>query len=82
MSFMKPLLVFALFSHGTSAIAANTFKDDADFLRQHVEVIELSDAQGMAKVLLVPAWQGRVMTSTARGDAGLGFGWVNRELTG
>lgn len=80
MSFMKPLLVFALFSHGTSAIAANTFKDDADFLRQHVEVIELSDAQGMAKVLLVPAWQGRVMTSTARGDAGLGFGWVNREL--
>ena len=26
------------------------------------------------------AWQGRVMTSTAGGDAGLSFGWINREL--
>src|SRR5208283_3187131 len=25
-------------------------------------------------------WQGRVLTSTAGADAGLSFGWINREL--
>lgn len=80
MNFMKPLIASAFIMQATSAIAADTFKDDVDFLRSHVEVFVLSDAQGRAKVAVVPAWQGRVMTSTARGDAGLGFGWVNREL--
>lgn len=80
MSFIRPLIASALIMYGISAIAADTFKDDVDFLRQHVEIIVLSDVQGRAKVALVPAWQGRVMTSTARGDTGLGFGWVNREL--
>jgi hypothetical protein len=28
----------------------------------------------------VTAWQGRVLTSTAAGDAGPGFGWINRDL--
>ena len=40
----------------------------------------LSDSKGLAKVAVSPAWQGRVMTSTAGGDAGLSFGWINREL--
>ena len=35
---------------------------------------------GKAKVALVPAWQGRVMTSTMGGDTGPSFGWINREL--
>ena len=29
---------------------------------------------------LVPAWQARVMTSTAEGDSGFSFGWINRDL--
>src|SRR6185295_12200589 len=33
-----------------------------------------------AKVAVAPAWQGRVLTSTAGGDSGLSFGWINREL--
>lgn len=59
---------------------AATFGDDLAFLRQHTPVIELSDRAGAAKVAVVPAWQGRVMTSTAGGDAGLSFGWIHREL--
>lgn len=35
---------------------------------------------GGAQVIVAPAWQGRVRTSTARGDAGDSFGRVNREL--
>jgi hypothetical protein len=42
--------------------------------------VVLSDKRGMAKVAVSPAWQGRVMTSTAEGDGGLSFGWINREL--
>ncbi len=61
------------------ADAAN-FGDDTAFLKQHTRLVVLSDKQGNAKVALAPAWQGRVMTSTAGGDAGLSFGWINREL--
>ncbi len=45
---------------------AASYGDDAAFLRRHTEVIELSEVKGLAKVAVVPAWQGRVMTSTSR----------------
>jgi hypothetical protein len=57
-----------------------TFQDDLAFLRQHVGVIVLSDKSGNRKVVVIPEYQCRVMTSTAAGDAGLSYGWVNREL--
>ena len=60
--------------------AAATFGEDAAFLKSHTQLIVLSDEQGQAKVAVSPAWQGRVMTSTAGGDSGLSFGWINREL--
>jgi hypothetical protein len=59
--------------------AAN-FGEDVAFLKEYTELIVLSDSKGLAKVALSPAWQGRVMTSTASGDAGTSFGWINREL--
>lgn len=62
------------------SVHAASFGDDAAFLKKYTEVLTLSDAQGQAKVALVPAWQGRVMTSTAGGDKGRSFGWLNREL--
>ena len=48
------------------------------FLKKHIEVIELK--KGNSSIALVPAWQGRVMTSTAEGNKGFSFGWINREL--
>jgi hypothetical protein len=59
---------------------AATFGKDVAFLRAHTDIIVLNDEKGLAKVAIAPAWQGRVMTSTARNDAGRSFGWVNREL--
>jgi hypothetical protein len=61
------------------AYAAPNFGDDLAFLRQHTEVVLLSE-RGGAQVAVVPAWQGRVMTSSAGGAGGLSFGWVNRDL--
>jgi len=60
--------------------AEGTFGNDVAFLKQHVSVAILSDAEGMAKVAVVPSMQGRVMTSTAEGDSGASFGWINRDL--
>ncbi len=57
-----------------------SFKADLEFLRQHTEVIVLSDESNSAQVAVCPGLQGRVMTSTAAGLDGLSFGWINREL--
>jgi hypothetical protein len=66
---------------GASAAGA-TFGDDLAFLQKHTDVLVLSDKSGAARVAVVPAYQGRVMTSTAGGEGGMSFGWVNRELIG
>lgn len=62
------------------SVRAGSFGDDVTFLKKHTDIIVLSDRKGTAKVALSTAWQGRVMTSTAGDDAGLSFGWINREL--
>ena len=68
---------------GTAAeipAAAATFGEDLAFLKQHTEIVALSDESGNAQVAVAPAYQGRVMTSTASGGGGLSFGWINRQL--
>ena len=60
--------------------AAPTFGDDVAFLLKHTEVVTLTDKSGSAQVAVAPAWQGRVMTSSANGPTGPSFGWVNRDL--
>ncbi|HEV56616.1 MAG TPA: hypothetical protein ENN87_03855 [Phycisphaerales bacterium] len=57
-----------------------TFGQDVEFLKEHTDAIVLSDAAGRAQLAVVPAYQGRVMTSTAEGPDGLSFGWLNYEL--
>ena len=77
---LASLLVMSTAASLTPRACAATFGDDAAFLKSHTDLIVLSDAKGMAKVAVSPAWQGRVMTSTAGADDGLSFGWINREL--
>jgi hypothetical protein len=60
--------------------SAANFGDDVSFLNSHTAVIVLSNKETLAKIAVVPAWQGRVMTSSAEGDSGQSFGWINREL--
>ena len=59
--------------------APHGFDDDLAFLKQHTEVVVLGDATG-ARIAVVPAWQGRVVTSTVGGLAAPSYGWINREL--
>lgn len=81
---LAPLLAGMLAA--SSALAAksepikkpSTFGEDVAFLQQHADAIVLR--HGKAAVVLAPAYQGRVMTATARGDATPGSGWINYDL--
>jgi len=57
-----------------------TFRDDVEFMKKHLDVVVLSDRTAKAQVAVVPEFQGRVMTSTANGETGDSYGWINREL--
>jgi hypothetical protein len=57
--------------------AAASFGDDVDFLKKHTTVLVLE--RGDARVAICPAYQGRVMTSTASGSSGPSLGWIHRE---
>lgn len=60
-----------------TSLAENNFGQDAAFLKKHSDARVLS--RGDAKIIVVPQWQGRVMTSTAAGDGGDSYGWINYE---
>jgi hypothetical protein len=62
-------------------LSKGSYAYDAAFLKEHTgESLQLTSADGMSKVLLSSRYQGRVMTSTAMGDSGTSFGWLNYEL--
>ena len=57
-----------------------TYGSDLDFLKSNrLNVVELVSPDGMARVSLVPEFQGRVMTSAASGLQGQSFGWISRK---
>ena len=58
-----------------------TFGYDLDFLKHyHNDLVLLGEDSTGAQLIVIPAYQGRVMTSTTEGSNGLSFGWVNHEL--
>lgn len=56
------------------------FSEDVSFMKKYINLIELTDASGEAKVAVAATLQGRVMTSSSSGSEGRSFGWINREL--
>jgi len=63
-----------------SKSSSPTFGDDLAFLKKYTKALVLSDQSGKKQVVVVPEYQGRVMTSSADGEGGISFGWVNRDL--
>ena len=59
-----------------------TFGFDLQFLKQyHKDLILLGDeSDSGAQIIILPAYQGRVMTSTADGNGGMSFGWISYDL--
>src|SRR5947207_3435751 len=62
-----------------SPFAKGSYGYDAAFVKKYAKhVLELED--GNAKVLLCADYQGRVFTSSASGDTGTSYGWLNYSL--
>ncbi|MEO6548275.1 MAG: DUF6786 family protein [Ferruginibacter sp.] len=62
-------------------ILKGTYAYDVDFLKKHTHnMLELTNADSTARVLISADFQGRVMTSTATSDSGTSFGWINYDL--
>lgn len=59
-----------------------SFGYDLNFLKKHDSVVVLKDGE-TSQIIVSPKYQAKVFTSTANGDAGLSFGWVNyKAFTG
>ena len=63
---------------GQKEVKMGSYAYDAQFLKENgIEYTELVSADGNSKVMIIPAWQGRVMTTSASGDEGDSYGWIN-----
>jgi hypothetical protein len=51
--------------------------DVAFFSANKIKTLELKSSDSRACILLIPAYQGRVMTSSVEGNDGISFGWIN-----
>jgi hypothetical protein len=81
---MKPVIKFiciaTLLSSCQEKKQVNTFQDDLDFLKQYTSIVILTSANDKGRIVVAPALQGRVMTSSTNGTDGMSLGWINREL--
>jgi hypothetical protein len=57
-----------------------SYSDEVFFLNEFIQLTELTDPEGKARVAVSAALQGRVMTSSSSGLEGRSYGWVNRAL--
>jgi hypothetical protein len=80
-SFIPLLIVMTMISCHEPTTSQNntpekgTFAYDQQFLSKHDSIVVLQ--QGNAKIIVSPKYQAKVFTSTAAGDSGRSFGWVN-----
>lgn len=58
----------------------NYSEDIAIIRKLDPNTIEIKDSSDMSLLAISPALQGRVMTSTANGNNGYSFGWINYKL--
>lgn len=61
-------------------VTPGSFGDDCAFLAQHTPLIVLQRKGSAAQVAVAPAYQGRVMTSSASGADGISHGYLHREV--
>lgn len=59
---------------------SGTFGYDLKFLEKYIDPVILRDKSGKAMLIASREWQGRVITSTAGGNEGTSYGWINYKL--
>ena len=83
----KNILLACLLISGLTACNNKTetkmgsYAYDAQFLQDHgIQYLELKSNDGESKIMVSPEWQGRVLTSSAAGDHGDSYGWINYKF--
>jgi len=74
------LLTIHACSEMKKEIKKGSFAYDVEFLQEYTDAFTLESPTGSGRILVVPQYQGRIMTSTVDGDKGDSFGWMNYEL--
>lgn len=76
------LLIIILSILGCNQMRETTynFQQDLDLLNKYTEPIVLKSNGDQCQLILVPEYQGRVMTSTSNGSRGSSYGWINDKL--
>jgi hypothetical protein len=64
-------------SQAIDSLKKGIFAYDVDFLKKRDSVILLKSGDGLSQVIVSAKYQGKVFTSTAEGDTGKSFGWIN-----
>jgi len=64
-------------SNNTSDLKKGSFGYDLNFLKGKDSVLVLKDSSGNAQIIISPKYQGKVFTSTAEGESGKSYGWIN-----
>lgn len=63
---------------GETQYKMGSYGYDGKFLAEHeIDCTELVSADGQSRVMIVPQWQARVMTTSAAGNEGDSYGWIN-----
>ncbi len=76
------LLIIILYSLGCNQMKETNynFQQDLDLLKKHTEPVVLKSNGDQCQLIVVPEYQGRVMTSTSNGLGGSSYGWINDKL--
>jgi len=78
-STLLPLLLLTACTTPSMTASERTFGEDVAFLKRHRETLVLVAPRGEGRIAVVPELQGRVMTSSARGDGGTSLGFLKDE---
>lgn len=74
------VLLASLLTACSSTHSSTSFSNDVAYLKKHRDTIVLASPDGQAKVAIVPSICARVFTSTATGDDGTSYGYLNRDV--
>jgi hypothetical protein len=90
LTFLSAMLVFMAGCSSSANKKTNKMKesiprgkygyDAAFFSEKKIPTVELKSSDSKACLLLVPGYQGRVMTSSVDGNDGISFGWINYKF--
>ena len=74
------ILILSILGCSQMKETSYNFQYDLDLLKKYTEPVVLKSNGDQCQLIVVPEYQGRVMTSTSNGLGGSSYGWINDKL--